>query len=66
MTLVQGTTTATFDVLRQHFEASLANGDDVGASVAAVAYMINKMQIGLVGDTRGPIIALSAAAAAFS
>ncbi|MHB8379720.1 MAG: serine hydrolase domain-containing protein [Acidimicrobiales bacterium] len=29
-----------------------------------VAYMMNKMQVGLVGDTRGPIIALNAAAAA--
>jgi CubicO group peptidase (beta-lactamase class C family) len=34
MALVQGTTTEKFDVLRQNFEASLANGDDVGASIA--------------------------------
>jgi len=31
-----------------------------------VAYMMNKMQIGLVGDTRGPVIALNAAVAAMS
>jgi CubicO group peptidase (beta-lactamase class C family) len=29
-----------------------------------VAYMMNKMQVGLVGDTRGPLIALTAALAA--
>jgi hypothetical protein len=29
-----------------------------------VAYMMNKMQIGLVGDTRGPAIAYAAAMAA--
>ena len=31
-----------------------------------VAYMMNKMQIGLVGDTRGPAIAFNAAIAAMS
>jgi CubicO group peptidase (beta-lactamase class C family) len=31
-----------------------------------VAYMMNKMQIGLVGDTRGPAIAFTAAIAAMS
>ncbi|HVA70680.1 MAG TPA: serine hydrolase domain-containing protein [Acidimicrobiales bacterium] len=31
-----------------------------------VAYMMNKMQFGLVGDTRGPSIALAAATAALS
>lgn len=31
-----------------------------------VAYMMNKMQIGLVGDTRGPAIAIAAAMAALS
>jgi len=31
-----------------------------------VAYMMNKMQVGLVGDTRGPAIALNAALAAMS
>ncbi|HEY5266593.1 MAG TPA: serine hydrolase domain-containing protein [Acidimicrobiales bacterium] len=31
-----------------------------------VAYMMNKMQVGLVGDTRGPAIALNAALAALS
>ncbi|HEV3268534.1 MAG TPA: serine hydrolase domain-containing protein [Acidimicrobiales bacterium] len=34
MALVQGTTIEKFDVLREHFESSLANGDDVGASIA--------------------------------
>src|SRR5665213_2987247 len=34
MALVQGTTTEKFDVLRENLEASLANGDDVGASIA--------------------------------
>jgi CubicO group peptidase (beta-lactamase class C family) len=34
MALVQGTTTEKFDVLRENLETSLANGDDVGASVA--------------------------------
>src|SRR5665213_1637376 len=32
--LVQGTTTEKFDILRENLEASLANGDDVGASIA--------------------------------
>jgi CubicO group peptidase (beta-lactamase class C family) len=36
MTLVQGTTTAKFDLLRDQLETSLANGDDVGASVAVI------------------------------
>jgi CubicO group peptidase (beta-lactamase class C family) len=36
MTLVQGTTTARFDVLREQLETSLASGDDVGASVAVI------------------------------
>jgi CubicO group peptidase (beta-lactamase class C family) len=36
MTLVQGTTTAKFDVLRGLLETSLASGEDVGASVAVV------------------------------
>lgn len=31
-----------------------------------VAYMMNKMQVGLVGDTRGPALALTAAMAAMS
>jgi CubicO group peptidase (beta-lactamase class C family) len=34
MTLVQGTTTEKFDVLRQNFETSLTQGDDIGASIA--------------------------------
>ncbi len=34
MALVQGTTSPKFDVLRERLETSLANGDDVGASVA--------------------------------
>jgi CubicO group peptidase (beta-lactamase class C family) len=36
MTLVQGTTTDRFDVLREQLETSLANGEDVGASVAVI------------------------------
>ncbi len=36
MTLVQGTTTARFDALRDHLETSFANGGDVGASIAVI------------------------------
>ena len=36
MTLVQGTTTAKFDGLRDQLETSLASGDDVGASIAVI------------------------------
>src|ERR1039458_6111657 len=34
MALVQGTTTEKFNVLEENLETSLANGDDIGASVA--------------------------------
>lgn len=34
MALVQGTTTEKFNVLKENLETSLANGDDIGASVA--------------------------------
>lgn len=62
MALVQGTTTEKFDVLRENFEESLANGDDVGASNAVVHEEALVCDLwGGYRDTRGPMIALTAA-----